>query len=107
MLKTGILKAGSATVAPVLVTSMDKSLMSYYFKIATLLRNNGIKTEVFFDSKRIGDQLKYASKKGFKVAVIAGNDEVNKNGVQLKALETGEQHFVNLNDLCSEVSKRM
>ena len=107
LLKTGILKAGSATVAPVLVTSMDKSLMSYYFKIATLLRNNGIKTEVFFDSKRIGDQLKYASKKGFKFAIIAGNDEVSKDGVQVKNLETGEQRFVNLNDVCSEVSKRI
>jgi len=81
LLKAGILKAGPATVAPVLVTSMDKSLMPYYFKVATLLRDNGIKTEVFFDSKRIGDQLKYAGKKGFKFAIIAGNDEVSNDGV--------------------------
>ncbi|KKR37901.1 MAG: Histidine-tRNA ligase [Parcubacteria group bacterium GW2011_GWF2_40_10] len=103
LLKTGILKTGPATVAPVLVTSMDKSLMSYYFKIATLLRNSGIKTEVFFDSKRIGDQLKYASKKGFKFAIIAGNDEVNNDGVQVKNLETGEQRFSGLDDICAEV----
>lgn len=107
LLKTGVLKAGSATIAPVLITSMDESLMSYYFKIATMLRNNGIKTEVFFDSKKIGDQLKYASKKGFKFAIIAGNDEVSQDGVQLKTLETGKQCFVNLNNICSEVNKKI
>ena len=107
LLKVGILKAGPATVAPVLITSMDKSLMPYYFKVATLLRSRDIKTEVFFDSKKIGDQLKYASKKGFKFAIIAGNDEASKDGVQLKTLETGEQRFVNLNDVCSEINKRI
>lgn len=105
LLKAGILKAGPATIAPVLVTSMDKSLMSYYFKVATLLRDSGIKTEVFFDSKKIGDQLKYASKKGFKFAVIAGTDEVNENSVQLKNLGTGEQQTVSLNDLCVKAGK--
>ena len=81
--------------------------MPYYFKVATLLRSCDIKTEVFFDSKKIGDQLKYASKKGFKFAIIAGNDEASKDGVQLKTLETGEQRFVNLNDVCSEINKRI
>ena len=47
------------------------------------------------------------AKRGFKVAIIAGNDEVTKDGVQVKNLETGEQRFVNLNDVCSEISKRM
>ena len=106
LLKAGILKAGPATVAPVLVTSMDKSLMPYYFKVATLLRDNGIKTEVFFDSKRIGDQLKYAGKKGFKFAIIAGNDEVSNDGVQVKNLETGEQRFVSMDDVCAEIDGR-
>ena len=107
LLKAGIIKTGPSTTALVLITSMDKNLMSYYFNIATLLRDSGIKTEVYFDSKKLGDQLKYASKKGFRFAIIAGNDEVNKNSVQIKNLETGEQNFVNLNDVCSEVSKIM
>lgn len=107
LLKVGVLKAGPATVAPVLVTSMDKTLMPYYFKIATLLRDNGIKTEVFFDSKKIGDQLKYASKKGFKFAVIAGTDEINENSVQLKNLVTGEQQTVSLNNLCAEAGREI
>lgn len=105
LIKAGILKTGPATVAPVLVTSMDKSLMSYYFKVATLLRDSGIKTEVFFDSKKIGDQLKYASKKGFKFAIIAGTNEVNENSVQLKNLGTGEQQTVSLNNLCLEAGR--
>ena len=37
-----------------------------------------LRRKCFLILKRIGDQLKYASKKGFKVAVIAGNDEVKQ-----------------------------
>ncbi|MEK7497263.1 MAG: His/Gly/Thr/Pro-type tRNA ligase C-terminal domain-containing protein, partial [Patescibacteria group bacterium] len=76
-----------------------------YFKVATLLRSRDIKTEVFFDSKRMGDQLKYASKKGFKFAIIAGNDEFDKKVVQLKNLETGEQRAVSLDEICAEVKE--
>lgn len=103
LLKAGILKAGSSTVATVLVTSMDKALMSYYFKIATILRSNDIKTEVFFDTKKIGEQLKYAGKKGFKYAIIAGQDEFDKKVVQLKTLETGEQQAVSLDEICAKI----
>lgn len=103
LLKAGILKAGSSTVATVLVASMDKALMSYYFKIATILRSNDIKTEVFFDAKKIGEQLKYAGKKGFKYAIIAGQDEFDKKVVQLKTLETGEQQTVSLDEICAKI----
>lgn len=103
LLKAGILKAGASTVAKVLVTSMDKSLMSYYFKIATILRNNDIKTEVFFDAKKIGEQLKYAGKKGFKYAIIAGQDEFDNKVVQLKTLETGEQQAIILDEICAKI----
>ena len=38
-------------------------------------RGRGIATEVFLEKGRLGDQLKYASRKGFRFALIAGDVE--------------------------------
>lgn len=107
LLKVKILKTGSSTPASVLVTSMNKDFMSYYFNIATLLRDSDIKTEVYFDSKKLGEQLKYANKKGFKFAIIAGQDEVDKGCVQIKNLETGEQKSVGVYEMHLEIRKTL
>jgi histidyl-tRNA synthetase len=91
LIQVGILKVGAATVAPVLVTSMDESRTCDYLRIGTTLRNASIPTEVYLEKTRLGNQLKYASKKGFKIAIIAGENEFSEKSVQIKNLVTGEQ----------------
>ncbi len=90
LIKAGIVKVGAATVAPVLVTSMDENRTSDYLRMGTELRNAGISTEVYLEKARLGNQLKYANKKGFKIAIIAGENEFSENSVQIKNLVTGE-----------------
>jgi histidyl-tRNA synthetase len=91
LLELGILKSGASTPARVLVTVIDAARMSDYLRIASLLRENGIATEVFLETKGLGDQLKYANKKGFAYAVIAGENEFSQNQVKLKNLMTGDE----------------
>ncbi len=88
LLERGVLPTGAQTVAPVLVTSMDPARMDYYLQTAAQLRSNGVGAEVFFDKKGLGDQLKYASKKGFKLALIAGADEFSTNSFKIKDMRT-------------------
>ncbi|MBI5306655.1 histidine--tRNA ligase [Candidatus Wolfebacteria bacterium] len=102
-----ILKVGPATTAPVLIASLDETQMIKYFEIATLLRDNGINTEVYTESAKIGDQLKFANKKGFTFVVIAGSDELAENSVQLKNLLTGEQHIVKISGLVNEIKNSL
>jgi len=91
LIDVGLLKADTATPAPVLVTSMDMARISDYLKIAATLRASGLGTEVYFEKRGLGDQLKYASRKGFRFAVIAGEDEFKAGRVTVKDLALGAQ----------------
>jgi histidyl-tRNA synthetase len=86
--------AAAATPAPVLVTMFDAQSMSHYLRIARVLRAAGIATEVYCDARGLGKQLKYADRKGFRVAVIAGSDEFAAGSWQLKDLQAGSQTTV-------------
>ena len=78
------------TRGPVVVTVMDRDRMADYQKMATDLRDAGIRAEVYLGNpKNFGNQLKYADKRNSPVAVIQGADEAAKGVVQLKDLFLG------------------
>jgi len=103
----GLLKAGAATPAHVLVTVMDRQFLADYLAIAADLRGAGLNVEVYTQGKRIGDQLKYADRKGFPVAVIAGEAELAAGTVNVKTLATGEQAAVPRTGLIEAVAARL
>ncbi|HID99252.1 MAG TPA: histidine--tRNA ligase [Thiotrichaceae bacterium] len=107
LMADGLLKVGAATVAPVLVTTMDENRTRDYLRLGTELRNAGIATEVYLEKARLGNQLKYANKKGFKLAIIAGEEEFLRNVIQIKDLVIGEQIECAITDLVQEVQKRV
>lgn len=90
LLRSGSLPTGASTPAAVLITSMDAAFMDRYIQIATQLRAADINTEIYLASKKIGDQLKYAHKKGFSIVLIAGEDEMAKGVVQIKEMSSGD-----------------
>ena len=87
------------TVTQVLVTVFDAELAQESLKIATLLRQNGIRTEVYCRSARISAQIKYADTKGIPYAVILGSDEVEAGTVAVRDLANREQHIVPRDEL--------
>lgn len=99
LITAGVLKAETATTAPVLVTSLDGERMLDYLRLASTLREAGVNAEVYLEPKKIGVQLRYANRKGFLLAVIAGSVEFEKGAVLLKNLKTGEQQEVAMIDL--------
>ena len=86
--------AQASTPAPVLVTQFDATRVDEYTRIGRLLRQAGLNTEVFPDARGVGKQLKYADKKGFRLAVIAGSDEFAAGVWQVKDLRAGSQSQV-------------
>src|SRR5262249_3563321 len=68
----------TATTAPVLIVQFDAAHLGEYQRMARALRSQGIGAEVFPDAKKLGQQLSYADKRGFRVALIAGPDEFAK-----------------------------
>ena len=78
------------SVADVLITVMVPEKKIEYFKIATQLRNAGIKTTLYMGkSVSISKQLKYADRLGIPIAVIIGPDEFEKNQITIKDLRKG------------------
>jgi histidyl-tRNA synthetase len=61
-----------------------------YLRFASELRRSGIGVEFYPEAKKLGQQLKYADKRGFRWAIIIGDDEWTKGICQIKDLKTGE-----------------
>jgi len=83
-----------STVAPVFVAYFDPERLHDYLRLAAHLRGAGIGVEVYPEPKRLGPQLKYADRRGFRVAVIAGQREFEAGICRVKELATGRSQDV-------------
>ena len=77
-----------------LIPYFDRALTQEYIRLASLLRRHGIGAEVYPDAKKLGQQLKYADRKGFSAALILGSGELEKGVVQVKNLKAQTQEDV-------------
>lgn len=82
------------TVTDVLVSVFDDELMPESLKLATVLRQNGVRTEVYFRPARLSAQIKYADNRGIPYVAILGSDEVEAGTVAIRNLATREQQNV-------------
>jgi histidyl-tRNA synthetase len=88
-----------STATKVLVTIFSKNFIEKSIKMATVLREKNINTELFLNpEKKLDKQLKYADKKGIPYVLILGEEEVKKNVVKLKDLKTGSQKEFSLEE---------
>jgi histidyl-tRNA synthetase len=87
-----------STPAPVFLAFFDESRLNDYLRLAAAIRAAGIGVELFPDPKKLGQQLKYADRRGFRVAVIAGGDEFAAGRCQIKNLAAGTQEDVALDE---------
>jgi histidyl-tRNA synthetase len=81
----------ASTPAPVFVVQFSADRLGEYQKMARSLRAEGIGVEVYPEAKKIGQQLQYADKRGFQVALIAGPDEFAQGVWNVKDLRTQTQ----------------
>jgi len=93
-----------STMTKALVINMDESLQSDYLRMVSELRTAGINTALYYESGDMGKQLKYASDRGIRYAVIYGTDEAKEGKVVIKDLSTGEQKTSNFKNITKEFS---
>jgi histidyl-tRNA synthetase len=77
----------ASTPAPVFMVQFSADRLGDYQKMARDLRAQGIGVEVFPEAKKVGQQLQYADRKGFRVALIAGPDEFAQGTWNVKDLK--------------------
>lgn len=88
----------------VLVTVFKPELAEKSIAIARMLRNKGASVILYPDiASRLDKQLKYANKKGIRYVIIAGQDEIAGNTVQLKDMQTGQQKTLSLEEAAQAV----
>ena len=99
------LLAKTATAARVLIVQFDAGKIGEYQRMARLLRAQGIGVEVFPDAKKLGQQLAYGDKRGFRIALIAGPDEFAKGVWQIKDLRSQAKRDVPAEAVIEEVQR--
>jgi histidyl-tRNA synthetase len=85
------------TPAPVLICMFDPVRRNDYLKLAAQLRAAGIGVEVYPEAKKLGKQLQYADKQGFRAAVIIGETEFAAGECQVKDLQAATSTTVTYN----------
>jgi histidyl-tRNA synthetase len=104
----GLQPAGlKRTVTEVLVTIFDQASLSASLGLARELREAGVRTEVALTGDRLGNQLKYASRRGIPLAAIVGPDEIAAGEVVLKDLTSGEQVKLARATIAGELRRRL
>jgi histidyl-tRNA synthetase len=88
MEELGRVDEGAAT-ADILMVLFTEERTPDYLGVAEELRRSGLSVEVYPDARKIGAQLKYADRRGHRLAILIGDAEWAAGTAQVKALETG------------------
>ncbi|MCL2073712.1 MAG: histidine--tRNA ligase [Marinilabiliaceae bacterium] len=79
------------TRTKVLVTAFSKETMLDSLRVASMLRESGINTEIFHEPVKLKSQFSYADKKGIRYVAILGEDEIKNGTITIKDMQTREQ----------------
>ena len=101
------LKKTNETLAPVVVTVMDKDRQGDYWRMVQQLRAAGIRAEMYIGTSNMGKQMKYADKRGAPLVVIQGGDEKAQGQVQIKDLRLGSELAANIESREEYASQRL
>jgi histidyl-tRNA synthetase len=82
------------TSADVFLVFFDEAHRGDYLRIAAALRRAGMAVEMAAEPKRVGQQLKVASKKGFPMAIVIGSDEFAAGTAQCKHMASQESVLI-------------
>jgi histidyl-tRNA synthetase len=90
-LMTALRSRGLVGDMPPLIVVLSLDDAANAFATARELRNAGLRVEAYVGTKKFGDQLKYADKRGAALAIIEGADERTNGQITIKNLAAGAE----------------
>ena len=75
---------------------------AYALKVADVLRLLGYRVDMCFDDVKLGNMFKRAERKGAKLALIVGEEEIKNNKVIIKNMETQEQFTADFDEFAAK-----
>jgi histidyl-tRNA synthetase len=91
--------------ADVMVTIWNEDSIADSIALATELRKEGLRVDLYPEADKMGKQFKYASSRGVPFVAIVGDDERARGEVAVKNLKTGEQASVKRSDVSSLIQR--
>ena len=70
----------------------------YALNIAKKLREENIKTEVYFEDGKLGKKLEYANKRNIPFVIIIGEDEIKNGLITLRDMNNKKQNTVDIKE---------
>jgi len=93
-----------ANPVDVAVLVMGNNNVAYASNVVNTLRDSGIVAVSYLDTdKKFKNQIEYADKIGARFSMIIGDDEVAKNVVALKNMESGNQETLSVAEAIKKV----
>jgi histidyl-tRNA synthetase len=86
-----------------LLAHFDQAGFDYALRCLTVLREAGIRAELYPEVTKLKKQLEYASKKELPFVGICGDQEIATGTVALKVLATSEQENLTLNEVIARL----
>jgi histidyl-tRNA synthetase len=97
--------ASISAPADVMVTVWNEETLADSMALATELRTQGMRVDLYPEPDKLGKQFKYASSRGIPFVTILGDDERARNEVAIKNMSTGEQRSVARVNAAAELKK--
>ena len=95
-----LIRVKTKSIADVLIIPMVEDL-SVPIKVANILRDNDVNTEIYLNNKKLKAKFKYADKLQIPFVIVIGEDEINRQVVKVKNMKTGKESEVKIEKLDS------
>ncbi len=77
-----------------LFVNFGEKEQAYILPLLQRLRRQGVKAELYPETAKLGRQFSYADARHIPYVAVVGEDEMQKGGLQLKDMRSGEQRFM-------------
>lgn len=105
LIDNGRIKRDKSSPAQILITSQDPKYLQNYMLMAQKFRKAGLNVDTYLQTKNLGIQLTYASRKGIRYVLIANEMELLEEKAILRNLDTKKQNIISTKHITDDVIK--
>ena len=95
--------AGSEQAIKVMVVNFGENTEEECIKIVQKLRAQNIKSEIFPEPAKMKKQMNFANANNIPYVILAGEEELKEQKMNLKDMETGEQQKLSIEEVISSL----
>ena len=96
-----------STPAELMVTVWSDDSLAESLSLATDLRKEGLRVDLYPEADKLGKQFKYAASRNIPFVVILGDDERSRDEISVKDMATGEQRSIKRSLAAAELRKTL